>query len=279
MKPTCFAKHNLVQRSHSVSRFLREAKRINTIVTKSAISRLDHPIKINFVMMKLKKRFLQPGFFSLAMILASCGGNHRQEQYNPRLIPAEHGQMSSAKQSESKTTTEMHKQHESLAENFAHKDIVILDHPYQPAQATRTEMEQVIDAYLQVKDALVKDDEDAVNKAAGVMAEKVVAVVPTKMEGKGLEAWQNHKALYEAKLKEMQHMSGLENKRSYFSHISEIMYCTIKSFGLKQGSLFAVFCPMAFDNKGAYWISDNKDIQNPYMGTKMPACGEIKEEL
>jgi len=36
---------------------------------------------------------------------------------------------------------------------------------------------------------------------------------------------------------------------------------------------------MAFDKKGAYWISENREIQNPYFGDKMPKCGEIKEEL
>ncbi|KOH44831.1 DUF3347 domain-containing protein [Sunxiuqinia dokdonensis] len=136
-----------------------------------------------------------------------------------------------------------------------------------------------MNAYLQRKDALVKDDEEAVNKSVGVMAEKVSAVVPSQLDGKGLEAWQNHKTLYETKLKEMQHIAGLEKKRPYFSHISEIMYCTIKSFGLKQGNLFVAFFPMAFNNEGAYWISQNKEIKNPYFGEKMLSCGEIKEEL
>jgi len=171
------------------------------------------------------------------------------------------------------------KQHNGLVENFSHKDIVILEHPYQLTEATKTEMEQVIDAYFQLKDAFVKDDEQATEKATMLMAEKVAAVVPTKLESEGLEAWHNHQEVYEAKLKEMQHIKGLDNKRSYFSHISEIMYCTIKSFGLKQGNLFAIFCPMAFDGKGAYWISDSKTVQNPYFGSKMPTCGEVKEEL
>jgi hypothetical protein len=108
---------------------------------------------------------------------------------------------------------------------------------------------------------------------------EVLFIVPTKLEGEGLEAWYSHQTMYEAKLKEIQHVKGLENKRSYFSHISEIVYCTIKSFGLKQGNLFAIFCPMAFDGKGAYWISKSKTIQNPYLGSKMPACWEVKEEL
>ncbi len=229
--------------------------------------------------MKLKKCFLQLGVLSVFFILASCGRSAQQgAEHHHGGMPTEHGSMSGQHQHEA-IPGAMHELHESLADNFKHKDIVILEQPYQPAEATKAELEQVIDAYLKVKDALVEDDEEGVNKAAGVMAEKVLAVAPTQLEGKGLEAWQNHKALYETKLNEMQHIKGLENKRSYFSHISEIMYCTIKSFGLKQGKLFAVFCPMAFDNKGAYWVSDNKTIQNPYMGAKMPTCGEVKEEL
>lgn len=230
--------------------------------------------------MKSKKSFLQLGVLSIFFILASCGRSAQQgAEHHHGGMPAEHGSMSGQHQHET-IPGAMHEPHESLADNFKHKDIVILDQVYQlDGETAKAEMEQVIEAYLQVKDALVKDDENAVNEAANLMAERVSAVVSAKLEGKGLEAWQNHKALYETKLKEMQHIKGLENKRSYFSHISEIMYCTVKSFGLKQGNLFAIFCPMAFDNKGAYWISDSKTIQNPYMGAKMPTCGEVKEEL
>ncbi|NDP22568.1 MAG: DUF3347 domain-containing protein [Paludibacter sp.] len=227
--------------------------------------------------MKLKKRVLQLGTFSIIVLLTACGGGNQQKGNKNSEMPAEHGALTN--QLPQASTTEIHKQHNSLAENFAHKDIVIPDNPYQLDESTKTELEQVVDAYLQIKDALTKDDELASEKAAGLMAEKVAAVTPAKLKGKGLEAWQNHKDIYKLKLKEMQHIKGLENKRSYFSHISEIMYCTIKSFGLKQGNLFAIFCPMAFDGKGAYWISESKVIQNPYMGAKMPTCGEIKEEL
>ena len=227
--------------------------------------------------MKLRKRFIQIGTLSVIFLVSACGGSNQQKANKQSEMLAEHGTMTN--QNPEGNMTDMHQQHNSLTENFSHKDIVILEHPYQLAEATKTEMEQVIDAYLQLKDAFVKDDEQATVKAAGLMAKKVAAVVPTKLEGEGLEAWHNHQEVYEAKLKEMQHIKGLDNKRSYFSHISEIMYCTIKSFGLKQGNLFAIFCPMAFDGKGAYWISGSKTIQNPYFGSKMLTCGEVKEEL
>jgi len=227
--------------------------------------------------MKLRKRFLQIGSLSVIFLVSACGGSNQQKVNKQSEKPTEHGAMSN--QLPQEKTGDMHKQHNSLDENFSHKDIVILNQVYQPANETKAELEKVIDAYLQVKNALVKDDELATDKAVELMSEEVAAVVPTKLEGKGLEAWKNHQSLYEAKLKEMHHIKGLENKRSYFSHLSEIMYCTIKSFGLKQGNLFAIFCPMAFDGKGAYWISDSKVIQNPYLGTKMPTCGEVKEKL
>ena len=227
--------------------------------------------------MKLRNRFLQIGAVSLLLALASCGGNKQQKENYQGGMPTEHGSMST--QMPKNADTNMHKQHNTLANNFEHQDIVILDEVYLLSETTTQEMEQVIEAYLQIEDGLIKEDETAVNEAAKKMDEKVAAVVPTKLEGKGLEAWNNHQLLYEQKLKEMQHIKGLDNKRSYFSHLSEIVYCTIKSFGLRQGGLYAIFCPMAFNDKGAYWISDSKIIHNPYLGSKMPTCGEVKEEL
>jgi Cu(I)/Ag(I) efflux system membrane fusion protein len=36
---------------------------------------------------------------------------------------------------------------------------------------------------------------------------------------------------------------------------------------------------MAFDNKGAYWLSETEEIRNPYFGDVMLGCGETKEIL
>nr|WP_321409130.1 DUF3347 domain-containing protein [uncultured Carboxylicivirga sp.] len=228
--------------------------------------------------MKTPKNILALIIFSLIWMLTSCGGGIKQEGKSPKLMPTEHGAMSEMN-GRGSTSDDIHEQHNSLINDFSHKDIVILEHPYQPTQEIQVELEQVIDAYLRIEVALIKGDEQGVNNSVDVMANKIMAVQPTQLFDKGSEAWKNHQAFYKSKLKEMRHITGLENKRSYFSHLSEIMYCTIKSFGLKQGKLFAIYCPMALDNKGAYWISDSKTIKNPYMGEKMLTCGEIKEEL
>jgi hypothetical protein len=224
--------------------------------------------------MKFKNRFLQFGTLFIVLTVAACSGGKKQDSATRENEP---GKLQGVEQNES--TTGINKQHNNLAENFAHKDIVILEEVYPVNEQTQAELEEVIDAYLLLKDALVNEDVDAADKAIVMMENQINAVKPESLDGEGLGAWKDHIGLYEDKLQEMQHVKGLEAKRSYFSHISEIMYCTIKSFGLKEGDLFAIYCPMAFDGNGAYWISDNKEIQNPYLDENMPTCGEIKEEL
>jgi len=224
--------------------------------------------------MKLKNRILQLGSLFILLTIAACSGGKKQDSGNQTDEP---GKLQGVAQNES--TTGMHKQHNKLAENFAHKNIVILDEVYPVNEQTQAELEEVVDAYLLLKNALVNGDVVATDKAINLMLGKIKAVKPDKLDGQGLDAWKDHINLYEDKLKEMQHVNGLEEKRSYFSHLSEIMYCTIKSFGLKEGGLFAIYCPMAFNGKGAYWIAESKTVQNPYFGDKMPSCGEIKEEL
>jgi hypothetical protein len=34
---------------------------------------------------------------------------------------------------------------------------------------------------------------------------------------------------------------------------------------------------MAFDNRGAHWLSDESTIKNPYFGDKMLTCGSVEE--
>lgn len=46
-----------------------------------------------------------------------------------------------------------------------------------------------------------------------------------------------------------------------------------------QGSetWYLAHCPMAFDNKGADWLQRGEPIRNPYFGSRMFRCGEIRE--
>jgi 5S rRNA maturation endonuclease (ribonuclease M5) len=183
-------------------------------------------------------------------------------------------------QQETERTKDMHLEHQSIRDNFAHQDIIILDDPYRAGADVNRGLKEVVNAYLEMKDALINDNVAGVDKAAAKMAQKVGTVDGSSLKGEGESAWQQHFSLYSDKLTEMQHVEGLDEKRSYFSHISEIMYCTIKSFDLKKEiELYAIYCPMAFDGKGAYWIAETEEVSNPYFGSKMLKCGKVEEVL
>ena len=239
--------------------------------------------------MKAMKAILMSTSFVALTILGACNGNQQNEHgdhdhEHHEDMEAKDGahdhSMMEEHHNEMEQEEAMHQQHESIRDNFAHQDIIILDDPYWAGKLVNQEMKEVLNAYLEMKNALVNSNASAADKAVAKMSSMVEAVDGSSLEGEGKEAWEQHASLYKDKLAEMQHVQGLEEKRSYFSHISEIVYCTVKSFDLKEDmELYATYCPMAFDGKGAYWIAETDQIRNPYFGEKMMKCGEVKEEL
>ena len=74
-------------------------------------------------------------------------------------------------------------------------------------------------------------------------------------------------------------VSDIEAQRSAYSDMNKYLVELIKKEGVTGGKLYVAFCPMAFTDKGATWISTSKEIRNPYFGEKMLACGEVKETI
>jgi superoxide dismutase len=172
---------------------------------------------------------------------------------------------------------DMHREHTNLADNLAHKGIIILEEQYKPPREFGYQIDTFFGSYLSLEEALVKGDTVDANSAAKGMKVILELIGDTQFDGEAQRAWENHKEGYLKNLTEFQHVKGLEEKRSYFSHISEILYCTFKSFDMEVGDIHVAYCPMAFDNKGAYWLTKNHKIRNPYFGDKMLKCGEIAE--
>jgi Cu(I)/Ag(I) efflux system membrane fusion protein len=71
--------------------------------------------------------------------------------------------------------------------------------------------------------------------------------------------------------------SDIEEQRLAFSDLSDEMYNTVKRFDVSGLNIYYQFCPMAKNNKGAFWLSSDSEIKNPYFGDVMLKCGETKE--
>lgn len=216
--------------------------------------------------MKANKIILK-GFAITSLILLMACGNNKTAADKDTL------------KNNGKNDSISHVQHESLQQNFAHKELIILKNPYILEKQNEDQLKKVIKDYLTMKNAFIISDSKGIDSAATAMRDHVKAVNPETMNGEGKEAWLQHASLYNTKIRELLHITGIEENRTYLSHLSEIIYCTKKSFKLEDMQLFAVYCPMAFDGKGAFWISETEKIRNPYFGEKMMDCGSIEEKL
>jgi len=69
-----------------------------------------------------------------------------------------------------------------------------------------------------------------------------------------------------------------------------IIYIGILAIGLLLGwvlfggssnneKVYNLFCHMADSNKGAYWLSKEQKVANPYFGDAMLTCGEVKQTI
>jgi Cu(I)/Ag(I) efflux system membrane fusion protein len=70
----------------------------------------------------------------------------------------------------------------------------------------------------------------------------------------------------------------IKGQRNHFKQISASLIEALQVFGVNE-KVFIAFCPMADGDKGAYWISKEKKVINPYFGNAMLTCGEIKQVI
>lgn len=72
----------------------------------------------------------------------------------------------------------------------------------------------------------------------------------------------------------------IEALRNGFEPLSIGMSGAVEHLGLDiKGPVYELFCPMAFNNKGATWLQQDEKVRNPYFGAQMLNCGEVKRQL
>ena len=133
--------------------------------------------------------------------------------------------------------------------------------------SVQAQSKSVLSSYLDIKDALVKTD----SKNAGVAANGLVKVLNGKSDDLSQKLLSDAKAIAAS--------SDVKVQRKHFDTLSQNVYEYVKSTGDKEGTVYKQFCPMAFNNTGAYWLAAEKEINNPYFGSMMLRCGSVKEEL
>jgi len=132
------------------------------------------------------------------------------------------------------------------------------------SEISSEQLKSILSSYFSVKDALVETDAAEAKSALAKLLENI---------GSELEQM---KSL----TKEMHEKEDVEEIRTDFDELSQQVYVLVKENADETDqAIYKQFCPMAFNNEGAFWLSDKEEIRNPYFGDKMLKCGKVQEEI
>ncbi|AVR44294.1 efflux RND transporter periplasmic adaptor subunit [Christiangramia fulva] len=141
----------------------------------------------------------------------------------------------------------------------------------------RKQLDKVLSAYLDLKEALAQD-KDVKDDSSKLLA-AVEAADENSLEGKAQAFWQEKKKFLIKHAKLSMQAKDLAAARENFIYISQALIKTAEAYGPGKMKLYVDFCPMANSNKGAYWMSLSEEIKNPYYGQAMSTCGEVKSVI
>ena len=133
--------------------------------------------------------------------------------------------------------------------------------------SVQAQSKTVLSNYLKVKDALVQTNAKEASSAANDM----VSLLDGRSDELSKSLLVNAKAIAAD--------NDVKVQRKHFDALSQNVYEYIKKTGDKEGTVYKQYCPMAFNNTGAFWLAAEKEINNPYFGSMMLHCGTVKEEL
>ena len=148
------------------------------------------------------------------------------------------------------------------------------------ASDLKAQFAPVLTAYYGVKDALVAD-----NAQLAATNAKAMKAALSKIDTKSWTA--KDRSTYEPLAKKMETGAGtigdnaakIAQQREQFESLSTNLFSVTKALKVNSEAAYWQFCPMANEGKGAYWLSKENKVKNPYYGKSMLTCGSVKETL
>jgi len=141
----------------------------------------------------------------------------------------------------------------------------------------------MLNAYFAVKDALVESDTLKVNAAAAQLAKAADSLKVDEIDGDSTgvikETAKNFSGTITGSALGLAGEKNIEDKRREFEMISDALWSLTRTVKYQGEKVYYQFCPMAFENKGAYWLSKEANIRNPYFGEHMLTCGSTQDSL
>ncbi len=142
------------------------------------------------------------------------------------------------------------------------------------SEDAKKSLQPLFDNYFKLKIALASDDFEKA-KASGVAMNNSLGKIDMNLfKGDAHSLWMQQSTALKPSLQHIEHLGDIKAIRGKFISISNLMIAIAESFAPLSTAIYIQNCPMADSNKGADWLSLDKEIQNPYFGESMLSCGE-----
>ncbi len=135
----------------------------------------------------------------------------------------------------------------------------------------------MIGAYIEIKNGLATDNNKNAAKGGTALVKAFSVFEMTKLSA---ETHKEYMEIMESAKEHAEHIikSDLKHQREHFLALSTDIIDLVALLGTEK-TLYKDFCPMANNNKGGFWLSEIKDIKNPYYGARMLKCGSVKKQI
>ncbi len=143
----------------------------------------------------------------------------------------------------------------------------------------QNQLKAVFNDYIKLKDALVKDDSNNVMAESEKLLDNVSKVdMKLLTDNETHVNWMRLEKEIKASAMSISNTSDIKEQRDHFKHLSSHLINAVQLFGVNE-TVFVEFCPMADNDNGAYWLSKEEKILNPYFGDAMLSCGSVKQTI
>ncbi|TMM32088.1 efflux RND transporter periplasmic adaptor subunit [Polaribacter aestuariivivens] len=133
--------------------------------------------------------------------------------------------------------------------------------------------------YINLKDALVKEDSKNTSDNATSLLNNLGKVDMKLLSDNNAHAhWMSLVGDIKSSATSISKTSEIKEQRGQFKNLSTHLINTVQLFGINE-KVYVEFCPMADNNNGAYWLSKEEKVINPYFGSAMLTCGEVKQVI
>ncbi len=172
-----------------------------------------------------------------------------------------------------------HEGHLGMDNNSSNKvtDHTNMNERLEVSEKFQQQLNSVYNEYINLKDALVKEDSKSTSTSASTLLNNLTKVdMKLLSDNKAHNHWMSLEKEIKSSATSISVTSDIKVQRDHFKHLSSHLINAVQLFGVNE-KVYLEFCPMADNNKGAFWLSKEEKVINPYFGDAMLTCGEVKQ--